>query len=199
MVEAGEGEEMSEQMFWIGTGVSALIAFGATFSGVYLSFMKESSRRRKEQKEHFAQMLLGLIHESANNKNMLENIKKVTLPGTIYAGEVSTDVLQSSLRDPLFHRWASNSLVFAATIAKSRLAEMNNILSDYRARGRMESGDVERLRIRAEKRQENIQVLQELLAEAFDEYGGTVVRDKREQEIVEQFNRILREEREKTR
>ena len=190
---------MSNPMFWVETGIMALIAFGATFSGVYFSFKKESSRRQEEQKEHFVQMVLGLMHESANNKHMLEQMKEVMRPGTIYVGEVSIDALQAALSDPLFHRWASNSLVLAATTVKSRLAEMNNVLSDYMRRGTMLSGDVERVRIRAEKRKQAITVMQELLQEAFDKYGGAIVEDKRDLKIAELLSRILQEEREQAR
>ncbi len=190
---------MSNPMFWIETGVVALIAFGATFSGVYFSFKKESSRRQEEQKEHFARMVQGVLHESSNNQAILDNIKEVIRPGTVYSGEVSTDALQASLSDPLFHRWAANSLVIAATTAKSRLLEMNNILSDYRRHGTMESGDVAWLRIRAEKRKETIQVVQELLREAMVRYGGAIVPDERDQETVARLARILREEREQVR
>jgi SMC interacting uncharacterized protein involved in chromosome segregation len=190
---------MNNPMFWLEIGVGALIAFGATFFGVYFSFKKESSRRQKEQKEQFTQMVLGLMHECSNNKHMLDHIREVIRPGTIYVGQVSTDTLQSALSDPLFHRWASSSLVLAATTVKSRLAEMNNILSDYRQRGTMASGDVERLRIRAEKRQEAIVIMQELLQEAFDKYGGATVTEKRDLDIAALLGRILTEEREQTR
>jgi len=180
--------------------ITAAIAFAATFAGVYFSFAKENRRRREQEKEHFAQMVLGLMHESANNKNMLEHIKEVIRPGTIYVGGVSTDTLQTALSDPLFHRWAATSLVLAATTVKSRLEEMNNILSDYRTRGRMESGDVERVRIRAEKRQEAINIMQELLQETLEKYDYVrIVVDKRDLEVVTRLGRILQEEREQAR
>lgn len=187
-------------MFWVGTILSAAIAFGATFAGVYFSFAKENRQRREQEKEHFAQMVLGLMHESSNNKNMLGHIREVIQPGTIYVGEVTTDTIQAALSDPLFHRWAATSLVIAVTTVKSRLDEMNNILSDYRTRGRMESGDVERLRIRAEKRQEAINIMQELLQETLEKYGhDRIVADKRDLEVVTRLGRILQEEREQTR
>lgn len=201
---------MSNPVFWLETGVSALIAFAATFSGVYLSFSKENQRRLEEErkeaarreveeKEQFARLIQGVLVESANVHAILNNIRRMVAPGVIFAGEVSTDALQAALSDPLFHRWADHSLVLAATIVKSRLAEMNNILSDYRARGRMESGDVARMRIRAQKRQEVIEVMQGLLEMAMREYGAAIVADARTQEVNEQLQRILQEEREQTR
>ncbi len=190
--------------------ITAAIAFAATFSGVYLSFSKqnqrrldeerkEAARREAEDKERFARLAQGVLIESANNHAILNNIRKMVAPGVVFAGEVSTDALQAALSDPLFHRWADHSLVLAATIVKSRLGEMNNILSDYRARGRMESGDVARVKIRAQKRQEVIEVMQGLLEMAMTQYGAAIVADARTQEINEQLKRILQEEREETR
>ncbi|MCZ6479563.1 MAG: hypothetical protein O6929_04020 [candidate division NC10 bacterium] len=187
--------------------ITAAIAFAATFSGVYLSFSKENRRRREEErseaarreaeeKEQFARLIQGVLVESANDHTILNNIRKMVAPGVIFVGEVSTDALQAALSDPLFHRWADHSLVLAATIVKSRLVEMNNILSEYRARGRMEfPGDVERMKIRAEKRQEVIKVMQELLEMAMTQYGAAIVADVRTQEINERLQRILQEER----
>lgn len=201
---------MSNPMFWLETGVSALIAFAATFSGVYLSFSKENRRRQEEErreaarkeseeKERFAQLVQGVLVESANDHAILENIRKMAAPGGVFAGEVSTDALQAALSDPLFHRWADHSLVVAATIVRTRLAEMNNILSDYMRRGMMESGDVARLKIRAQKRQEVIEVMQGLLDMAMTQYGAAIVADARTLQINERLRTILQEEREQTR
>ena len=190
--------------------VGALIAFGATFSGVYFSFKKESSRRQeeerkeaarkeKEQQEHFARIVQGILIESANNFATLSAIQIVARPGTVFAAELNTDALQAALSDPLFHRWADHSLVIAATIVTTRLAEMNNVLSDYRRHGTMESGDVTVLKIRAGKRQEVIKIMQELLEGAMTKYGAAIVADERTQEINARLKQNLQEEREQLR
>jgi len=118
-------------MFWVETIISAVIAFGATFSGVYVSFKKENRRRREE--------------------------------------------------------------------VMTRLTEMNNILSDYRRHGTMESGDVTVLKIRAGKRQEVIKIMQELLEKAMTKYGAAIVADERTQEINARLKQNLQEEREQVR
>ena len=51
--------------FWIEIGISALIAFGATFFGVYLGFSKERRRAAAEETEQFGQILNGVLNESA--------------------------------------------------------------------------------------------------------------------------------------
>ncbi len=40
-------------MVWIVIAINALVAFAATFSGVYLSFRKERKRAEAQEKEQF--------------------------------------------------------------------------------------------------------------------------------------------------
>ncbi len=152
-----------------------------------------------EQQVHFARIVQGVLIESANNHATLNSIKIMAGPGTVFAAELNTDALQAMLSEPLFHRWADHSLVIAATIVMTRLTEMNNILSDYRRHGTMESGDVKVLNVRAGKRQEVIKMMQELLEGAMTKYGAAIVTDERTKEINERLKQNLQEEREQVR
>lgn len=155
-----------DTMFWIEIGISALIAFAATFAGVYVAFSKERRRAAAEETEQFGQILNSVLNESANNEAMLNEIQSKARGGTTLIHELFTETLQIALGSPVFYRKAGHSLVMAARLVRTHLGKMNNLLSLYRqaaAGGReMTQHDAQGLKVRAGASVEFINVMQEL-------------------------------------
>ena len=188
-------------MFWIEIAITALVAFAATFSGVYLSFRKERKRAEAQEKEQFGRLLQSLLAESANNHAVLNNIKNRASPGLIHPGALNTDALQVALASNLFHYWADYSLVKAVTIVRTQLNTTNNILSTYRQMtasrgGGMTGQDTKDLQIRAETSMEVIGVMQGLLEKAMRKFGAEVARDAHSKKVDEDLARLFSKERE---
>lgn len=188
-----------DERFWIEIGITALIAFGATFAGVYVAFSKERRRTEAEESEQFGRVLHGLLIESANNLAILTNLQNRVRPGTVPADDVYTDALQVALGSPLFYRKADHSLVLAARIVRAQLGTMSNVLALYRQAGavgrQMAAGDVRGVQVRAETSKEVIRVMQELLDAKMPEFGAAVVADARLKEVERRLTEILRKER----
>lgn len=177
------------------TALTAVIAFGATFSGVFVSFWVERRRKEAEEKGNFAQTAHGLLIESASNHALAGSLKKWTREGKAQAGEVLTDNIQAALRDPLFYRWANHSLVATAQVVRIQLTQVNNVLSMHRQAATFGHGmtpvSVKDLQIRAETMQEVLGVFQELLERTMFEFGTAVVADERTQEIDKRLAEIM--------
>lgn len=189
-----------DERFWIEIGISALIAFAATFAGVYLGFWKERRRADVEERDEFGRLLQGLLVESSNNYSILTNLQNRVRPGAVSTDELYTDALQVALGSPLFYRKAGHSLVLAARLVRTQLGTMNNVLSLYRegaAGGRlMTAHDVRGVQIRAETSREVIRVMQGLLDATMAELGAAVVADAPLREVNERLAEIFRKERE---
>ncbi len=99
-----------DAMFWVQIGITALIAFGATFFGVFLSFWVERRRREAEEKSRFARMVQAVFIENMSNLSALTIIEKKWEAGGS-APEPRTEVLRRVLSDPLFHQWAGEGLI----------------------------------------------------------------------------------------
>ncbi len=177
------------------TALTAVIAFGATFSGVFVSFWVERRRKEAEEKGNFAQTLRGLLIESAGNHTMAGSLKKWTKEGKAQTGEVLTDTIQAALRDPLFYRWANHSLVATAQVVRIQSTQVNNVLSMHRQAATFGHGmtpvSVKDLQIRAETIQEVLGVFQGLLERTMFEFGTAVVADERTQEIDKRLAEIM--------
>lgn len=170
-----------DKILWTEVGISALIAFVATFAGVYLAFWMEQRRAAAEETEQFGQILNGVLNESANNVAMLNEIREKARGGTTLIHEVFTETLQIALGSPVFYRKAGHSLVMAARLVRTHLGKMSNLLSLYRqaaAGGReMAHLDAQGLKVRAEASIEFINVLQELVVAAMNQVGVAVIAD----------------------
>lgn len=187
-----------DERFWIEMGITALIAFGATFAGVYLAFWKERRRTEDEENTHFGQLLHGVLVESANNHAILTNIKNTARGGRTISQEVFIDTLQVALGSSEFYRKATHSLILAARTVRTRLASMNNILSLYRqaaAGGReMTEQDAGGVRTRAETAAQFIEMMQPILEATMAEFGAAVVADVRLEEVRQRIAEINRKE-----
>ncbi len=190
---------MSEQMFWIQTGIAALIAFGATFFGVFISFWVERRRREAEDKKQFGHILQSVLVETERNYATLNHIKKTVSPGGACPESVFTDALQAALSDPLFHRWADPGLITAASFMRSQLAAINNLLSGYRVTAAlgtgMTEGDARGLRLSVEVALECIPVIQEVLRKTMSEHGADIITNGRSKEIRDRLGKIVLEHR----
>jgi hypothetical protein len=175
---------MSEAIFWTQTIIAAGIAFGATFSGVFVSFDVERRRREREEMEHFAQILQSVRSEAAMTHGNLEAIKQ--LEG-IHLIQLNTSALEAALRDPLFQYLAGHSLIYAAHMVKNMLDWMNNVLSIQRQaflEDRTLSADnLALVKEGAGQVQKISSVLKELINEKLNEIGAEVLSDRRLQEI----------------
>lgn len=62
-----------DELFSIQMAVTAVIAFAATFSGVYLSFSIQRSRAEAEEKAQFGRILQGVLVEGASHCAVVRN------------------------------------------------------------------------------------------------------------------------------
>ena len=190
---------MSEQMFWIQTGIAALIAFGATFFGVFISFWVERRRREAEDKERFGRMLRGVLAESANNYATLGEIRNQAVRGRVPIHQLHSDALEAALRDSLFHRMTGISILVASLSARDRIAAMNNILSFLREQVAAGQGttDSQRrgLQIRAGTGLEIIRVMETLMDEATQRLNLPAVADDQITNVQQRLVEIVRRER----
>lgn len=182
------------------TAIAAVVAFAATFSGVFLSFWLERERRRRMEQVHFGQVLRSIVTESANNMAQLENLKAIQ-PGGFPLHQLSTDALDLALGSALFHRLAPHSLVFASTVCRTHLGVLGNLLSHHRARAAaghaLAESPVAELRGRAETGQDYVRVLQDLLDDVMREAGSLVVADERLNAVNQQLAQVRQRETER--
>ncbi len=178
------------------TAFAAVIAFGATFSGVFLSFLVERRRREAEERSQFSHMVQGVLVESATNHATLNSLKKWVRPGKTFTGELSTDTLRAALNDPLFHRWADHSLVYAVQVVRMHSDIINNVLSMHQEAAvdghGMTDHHVNDLLIRAEIVRDIICVTQELLEQTLHKFGAPILADSRMTEIDQRLADIAR-------
>jgi hypothetical protein len=178
--------------------VEALINFSATFSGIAASFAVEHWRSRKREKEEFGKVLATVLYESSNNHGLLNNIRNTYRVGATSGFDLNTDVLGLALTNPVFHKWASQSLILAANSVKNNLTVLNNILALHRqaqatGRGASEYG-VEEVKSRAKTAVELILVMQRLLNDAIVEMNVRIRRDDQSEETIKRLAMIFREE-----
>ena len=175
--------------------IAALIAFAATFSGVYLSFLMERRRRGAEERSQFGRIVQFVLVEGANNHAILNIIRQSARPGKAVTCEIPTAALQAALHNPLFHQLADHSLVVAALIVRTQVAEINNVLFMHRLAATSGRGmtvhAVEDLRIRAETVRELLGVMQELLDGTLQKFGMPILADSRTTEINARLKGIV--------
>ncbi len=179
-------------MFWIQTLIAALIAFGATFSGIFVSFWVERRRKEAEEKQRFARIIRSVLVESKINDATLDLIRIKAGPGGAFPQETRTETLQAALSDPLFHRLAADSLILTVTNMRSHLASINNVLFTYRiaaAVGRpMNIDDAKTLQIFAQTGQEANLLMQEVLENK--DISAEQVSERSKQIILKQSQRL---------
>ncbi len=182
------------------TVIAALIAFGATFFGVFISFWVERRRREAEDKERFGQMLRGILAESANNYATLGEIRNQAVRGGVPIHQLHSDALEAALRDSLFHRMTGISILVASINVRDRIAAMNNILSFLRqqvAAGESTTDSQRKgLRIRAGTGQAIIRVMETLMDEVTQRLNLPAVADDQITNVHQRLVEILRRERE---
>jgi len=180
------------------TIVTAAIAFGATFSGIFVSFWVERRRKEAEGRNQFARMVQGMLIESVSNEGLLRLIINAAKPGSAVAVELRTETLQTALSNPLFFKLADHGLVIAAGTVRTQLATLNNFLIVHRqavsgGRG-MTNLAVKQLRIQAAIRDQMVQVLQDALEGAAARFDATVLVDRRSKKIGDQLVSIVNKE-----
>lgn len=178
--------------------ITAVIAFTATYFGVYWSFSRELARAEAEEKAQFGRLLQSMLAESASNYGVLNNVRSTARVGSTFAFELRTDAIQVALGSPLFHRYADYSLVNAALWVRTQIGQMNNILSLYRqataSGGGISDRGVKDLRTRAGTSQEVIRVMQDLLDATMPKFGAVVVADALMEQVEERLKAIYRRE-----
>jgi len=187
-------QPMESEPWWVG----ALINFGATFFGVLFSFWIERRRSMNREKEEFGKILTSVLVESSNNHAILNNVRNSYKVGQTSGFSLNTEVLGLALASPVFHKWASHSLIVAATIVRTNLGFVNNILALYRhtqaTGGSASERGVEELKIRAKTALDVISVMQGLLDAAIAKTGAGVRKDDQSDETDNRLARIFREE-----
>ncbi len=181
------------------TIIAAVIAFGATFSGIFVSFWVERRRREAEDKKQFGHILQSVLVETERNYATLNHIKKTVSPGGACPESVFTDALQAALSDPLFHRWADPGLIAAASFVRSQLGAINNLLSGYLVTAALGTGMTERdatdLRMSVEVALDCIPVMQEVLRNTMGEHDAETLTNGRSKEIRDRLGKIVLEHR----
>lgn len=174
--------------------LTAIIGFGATFSGVFVSFRVERQRKEREDRDHFGRTIQGVLVESFTNEATLNNIE--ANPRAALILELHSHALEAALRDHLFNRWAGRGLLVTAHTARDRLALVNNILLMHRQA--ITTGTtittlaVSQTQIHAQAARETSLILQELLHELMTSFGARIQLDPRAQEIENRHRDIRR-------
>jgi len=183
------------------TIIAAVIAFGATFFGVFLSFWVERRRKEKEEESQFARMLQSLSVESAVNTGLLTGLTKSAKPGHLSLLEMDTVALEAAIKNPTFLRWADATLVLVMVTVKSELGAMNNFLTvnrDAIAGGHTTTAKgAEVLKARAEANLELLPEMEKILNEKFSKFGVRIEKDSRFEEVKESLKEIARKRNEK--
>ncbi len=118
---------MGDPMFWTQIGIAALIAFGATFFGVFLSFWTERRRKENEEQRRFGRMLQSISSELTEIASSLEsNLEK---PIARWMFPLRTDSLDAVTADPLFHGRADQSLILVVRMFRIQLDAINNAIA----------------------------------------------------------------------
>ena len=179
--------------------LTAVIAFTATFSGIFVSFQEERRRRGTEEREQFTQILRSVSVESEDNQATLDYIRSAVSREGALPDELNTTALQAALSHPLFHQNADPSLIYASSFVRRQQAGINNLLFGYRIaaatmRG-MTDADVRAIQLSAEVALDCIPVMQGVLGETLTKLGATIEKDSRYEQIRGRFGGIVREHR----
>jgi len=133
------------------TAITAVIAFVATFSGVFLSFELERRRKGQEEKDQFARLVQAIKVENVINAGLLRTVVRDTKPGIISVVSFQIETSQTAMSDPRFYRWADQSLIHVIAVVRTDLVTFNNLLITYRdvivGRGTFGKVPVERTKI----------------------------------------------------
>jgi hypothetical protein len=172
--------------------VEAVINFSATFAGIFFSFWVERRRSRNQEKDEFGKVLQSLVAESSNNYARLEGIKECSV-GKVPGFSLSNQ-LALALGSPLFHRWATHSLVLAATIVSTHMEFVNNLLARLRAasQGQILEQTIEELKEAAERGQKLNLVMQQLISDELPKFGGYPKTDAKTNETREKLQSIMK-------
>src|SRR5262249_27710073 len=102
--------------------------------------------------------------------------------------------LRLAVASPLFHRWATHSLVLAAMTVSSHIDTLNNMLARLRAvsEGQISERAIEELKAGAKTGQELMRVMQELIEEELLKFGGHAQEDAKTKETREKLRRAIR-------
>ena len=172
--------------------VEALINFTATFAGVFASFWVERLRSTKQDKDEFGKVLQSVATEGANNNARLEGVKDCSvskIPGFSLSNQLALVV-----GSPLFHRWATHSLVLTASILSTHIEFVNNLLARLRAatENQILEHTIEELKGAAKTAQELIRVMLDLIDEELPKFGGHPKADAQLKETREKLRSIVR-------
>jgi len=175
------------------TIIAAVIAFGATFSGIFVSFWIERRRKDQEEKDQFARLVRAIKVENIINDGLLRAVVRDTKPGVISMVSFQIETSQAAMSDPRFYRWADQSLIYITAVVRTDLATFNNLLISYRdvvVRGRaFGKVPVERAKIIAETNLERVRLLDGVLDEAL---SGQPIVNTRFSEVSETLNKIIK-------
>lgn len=162
--------------------LAAVLALGATFLGVFLSFWLERRRQETEEKRQFARCIGAIKIESGANEGLLRGLLKEADPGHLPIFEMQTEALRTALIHPLFYKWADQSLVLATTTVRTELVNLNNLLMIYReavATGQaLTEKTAEKLKVRAEANLERLRAMEKPLNEALRKFPAPSVADR---------------------
>jgi hypothetical protein len=171
--------------------IEAAINFSATFLGVLASFCVEHWRARNQEKNDFGKMLQSLAFENATNLAQLPVVKDCSV-SMVPVFSLSNQ-LRLAVAIPLFHRWATHSLVLAAMRVSSHIDTLNNMLARLRAvsEGQISERAIEELKAGAKTGQELIRVLQDLIDEELPKFGGHPKTDPKTNETREKLRQAI--------
>ncbi len=180
------------------TATTAIIAFSATFFGIFLSFELERRRKDQEEKDQFTRLVQAIKVENVINDGLLRAVVRETKPGIITVGSFQIETSQTAMSDPRFYRWADQSLIQITAAFRTDLVTFNNLLISYRdvvVGGRtFGKVPVEKAKIIAEANLERVRVLDGVLDEAL---SGQPIADTRVGEVSETLNKIIKRQTER--
>ncbi len=164
------------------TFLGAILALGATFSGVFLSFWLERRRQEAVEKRQFARCLGAVKIESGANEGLLRALLRETQPAHVPITEMQTEALHTAMIHPLFYKWADQTLVLTTTAVRTELVSLNNLLMMYRdavATGQAPTEKTaQKLKVRAEANLERLRAMEKPLNEALRKFPAPPIADK---------------------
>lgn len=181
--------------------IAAVTAFGAAFSGVFLSFRMERRRQEAEEKSQFARCITAIKIENGVNEGLLRGVVKDARPGHAPTSEMQTEALQTALSNIQFYRWAEQSLVLTATVVRTELSNFNNLLAMHReaivAGHTLTEKIAEKLRVRAEANRERLRVMEKPLNDMLKKFPAPRVADRPYRDVRESLRGIAQWQNEK--
>ena len=171
--------------------LEAVINFAATFAGVFYAFRIEKRHASEEEKDPFGKVLQSSLIVSALNNAHLEVVKACSVSGI--PGFSLSNQLGLALGTPLFHRWASHSLVLAASAVSSQMEFLNNLLARLRTaqQGHISEKPIDELKDRALVGQKLIRVMQDLINAELPHFGGLPKADAKLKETRQKLRKIM--------